>query len=221
LPGHFNTHYKISQFYWRTYSIGVWLKVRRWFFYRCHHRRITSVSFSFVGDSPFHRYISRKTKKPFADGFTNGICAPKKKFPAWNIPTDFHSVGDIVIDRWLLSVGKTVGECMTYRPNIYVCKFIGNCDNYCQKLTDYVRRESCWWVFEILTECIRRWMCRWMLLSDSDGLISSVKPLVIVFFPEFVFKKLFRIYKIKLYKLMVIQTNYANKIFIKHKKNQS
>jgi hypothetical protein len=23
-----------------------------------------------------------KTKKPFADGFTNGICAPKKKIPA-------------------------------------------------------------------------------------------------------------------------------------------
>jgi hypothetical protein len=29
------------------------------------------------------------TKKSFADGFTDGICAPKKKFPAWNIPTDF------------------------------------------------------------------------------------------------------------------------------------
>jgi hypothetical protein len=23
-----------------------------------------------------------KTKKPFADGYTDGICAPKKKFPA-------------------------------------------------------------------------------------------------------------------------------------------
>jgi len=41
--------------------------------------------------------------------------------------------------------------------------------------------------------------------------------LVIVFF-KFVFKKLFRIYNIKLYKLMVIKTNYANKIYIKHKK---
>jgi hypothetical protein len=61
-----------------------------------------------------------------------------------------------------------------------------------------------------------------MLLSDVDVLIPSVKPLVIVFFSEFVFKKLFRIYNIKLYKLMVIQTNYANKIYIKHKKkNQS
>jgi hypothetical protein len=59
-----------------------------------------------------------------------------------------------------------------------------------------------------------------MLLSDSDGLIPSVKLLVISFF-EFVFKKLFKIYNIKLYKLMVIQINYANKIYIKHKKNQS
>jgi len=56
-----------------------------------------------------------------------------------------------------------------------------------------------------------------MLLSDADGLISSVKPLVIVF-SKFVFKKLFRIYNIKPYKLMVIKTNYANKIYIKHQK---
>ena len=61
-----------------------------------------------------------------------------------------------------------------------------------------------------------------MLLSVADGLIPSVKPLVIVF-PKFVSKKLFRIYNIKFYKLMVIKTNYANKIYIKHQKqnNQS
>jgi hypothetical protein len=47
-----------------------------------------------------------KTKKPFADGFTDGICAPKKKIPASNLPTDFYSVGDIVIYRWLLTVGN-------------------------------------------------------------------------------------------------------------------
>jgi len=57
-----------------------------------------------------------------------------------------------------------------------------------------------------------------MLLSDADEFIPSVKPLVIVF-SKFVFKKLFRIYNIKLYKLMVIKTNYANKNYIKHKKN--
>jgi hypothetical protein len=49
--------------------------------------------------------------------------------------------------------------------------------------------------------------------------INSVgKTLGNIFFSEFVFKKLFRIYNIKLYKLMVIQANYANKIYIKHKK---
>jgi hypothetical protein len=59
-----------------------------------------------------------------------------------------------------------------------------------------------------------------MLLSDADRLIPSVKLLVIVF-SKFVFKKLFRIYNIKLYKLMVIKTNYANKIYIKHQKKIS
>jgi len=54
-----------------------------------------------------------------------------------------------------------------------------------------------------------------MQLSDADRFISSVKPLVIVFSK---FKKLFRIHNIKLYKLMVIKTNYANKIYIKHQK---
>ena len=58
-----NNHYKISQFYRRKNSVGVWLEVRRWFFYRRHHRRITSVAFPFVGDSPFRRYIGRKNKQ--------------------------------------------------------------------------------------------------------------------------------------------------------------
>jgi hypothetical protein len=56
-----------------------------------------------------------------------------------------------------------------------------------------------------------------MLLSNADELIPSIKPLVIIF-SKFVLKKLFWIYNIKLYKLMVIKTNYANKIYIKHKK---
>jgi hypothetical protein len=58
-----------------------------------------------------------------------------------------------------------------------------------------------------------------MLLSNTDGFIPSVKPFVIVF-SKFVFKKLFRIHNIKLYKLMVIKTNYANKIYIKHQKQK-
>jgi hypothetical protein len=59
-----------------------------------------------------------------------------------------------------------------------------------------------------------------MLLSDADRFIPSAKPLVIVF-SKFVLKKLFRIYNIKSYKLMVIKTNYANKIYIKHQKQKS
>ena len=94
-----------------------------------------------------------KTKKPFADGFTDGICAQKKKkIPAWNIPTDFYSVGilwltdenypsvnlsvsvwntdricpfvnsSVIVEatvkcRRIKSVGKSVGECLKYRPN--------------------------------------------------------------------------------------------------------
>jgi hypothetical protein len=58
-----------------------------------------------------------------------------------------------------------------------------------------------------------------MLLSNTDGFIPSIKPFVTVF-SKLVFKKLFRIYNIKLYKLMVIKTNYANKIYIKHQKQK-
>jgi hypothetical protein len=59
----------------------------------------------------------------------------------------------------------------------------------------------------------------WQLLSNADGFIPSVKPFVMVF-SKFVFKKLFRIHNIELYKLMVIKTNYANKIYIRHQKQK-
>jgi hypothetical protein len=35
-----------------------------------------------------------------------------------------------VIDRRKIYVGKSVGECMKYRPNIFVCKFIGTVGSY-------------------------------------------------------------------------------------------
>ena len=93
-----NNHYKISQFYRRKYSVGLWLEVRRWFFYRRHHRRNTSTGFTFVGDSPFRRYFSRKNKKNIYRRFyRRNVRAKKKKIPAWNIPTDFHSVGEVTI----------------------------------------------------------------------------------------------------------------------------
>jgi hypothetical protein len=71
----------------------------------------------------------------------------KKNIPAWNIPTDFSSVGILhakkkysrlkytdgfLVRRYIVSyrrqiaVGKSVGECI-YRQNISVCKFIGEC----------------------------------------------------------------------------------------------
>ena len=125
-------HYKIPQFYRRKTSVGAWLEVRRWFFYRRHHRRITSVGITFVGDSNFRRHIGRKNKKTICRWFyRRKLRAKKKKIPAWNIPTDFHSVGDIVTDRRKIYVGKSVRECMKYRPNISVCKFVGTVGSYC------------------------------------------------------------------------------------------
>ena len=47
----------------------------------------------------------------------------KKKVSRLKYTNRFYSVGDIVIDRRLRTVGKFVGECLKYRPNISVCKF--------------------------------------------------------------------------------------------------
>jgi len=116
-------HYKISQFYRRKYSVGVWLAVRRWFIYR----RITSVGFPFVGDSPFRRYIGRKNKKTICRWFYRRNLRAKKKVSSLKYTDGFSSVGDIVIYRWIHTVGKVVSECLKYRLNISVCKFIGNC----------------------------------------------------------------------------------------------
>jgi hypothetical protein len=55
-----------------------------------------------------------------------------------------------------------------------------------------------------------------MLLSNTDGLIPSV---ILVFSKKFK-KNILRIHNIKLNKLMVIKTNYANKIYIKHQKQK-
>jgi hypothetical protein len=38
---------------------------------------------------------------------------------------------DIVIDRRKLSVGKSVGECMKYRQNMSICKFVSDYGSYC------------------------------------------------------------------------------------------
>ena len=76
-------------------------------------------------------YRSEKQKNHLPMVLQTEFARQKKKIPAWNIPTDFYSVGDIVIDRRKLSVGKYVGECMKYRPNMSVCKFVGTGGSYC------------------------------------------------------------------------------------------
>ena len=125
-------HYKISQFYRQKNSVGVWLEVRRWFFYRRHHRRITSIGFFFVGDSPFRRYIGQKNKKNHLLMVLQTEFARQKKKDSRLKYTDGFLVRRyIVIDRRKITVGKSVGECMKYRQNMSVCKFIGNCGSYC------------------------------------------------------------------------------------------
>jgi len=124
-------HNKISQFYRRKHSVGVWLEVRRWFFYRRHHRRNTSAGFTFVGDSPFRRYISRKNKKTiYRRVYRRNVRAEKKD-------SRLKYTDGFSFRRWRLnyrrkiSVVKSVGEFMTYRRNISVCKFIGTGGSYC------------------------------------------------------------------------------------------
>jgi hypothetical protein len=96
-------HYKISQFYRRKYSVGVWLAVRL-------QRRITSVGFPFIGDSPFRRYIGQKNKKTICRWFyRRNLCAKKKTVPALTIPTDFHpSVISWLTDGYIPSVNFSV-----------------------------------------------------------------------------------------------------------------
>jgi len=212
-------HYKISQFYRRKYSIGTWFKFHQWFIYQHPRRRNFSVGFPFIGNTIFRRYICRKNKKTFANGFTDGNCTPKKKFPAWNIPADFSpsvivwhtngfkpsvtlSVNVWNTDRRYPSVHSSVivAGTVKYQRITSVDKVVGECIIP----TEYIRLEIRWWL--------------WQLLSNADGHIPSVKPSVIIF--KYVFKKLFRTHNIKLYKLMVIKTNYANKFFIKHQKQK-
>jgi hypothetical protein len=122
-------HYKISQFYRRKYSVGVWLAVRRWFIYR----RITSVGFPFVGDSPFRRYIGRKNKKTICRWFYRRNLRAKKKFPAWNIPTDFHpSVISWFTDGYIPSVKLLVSVWNTdwIYPSVNSSVIVSNADGF-------------------------------------------------------------------------------------------
>jgi hypothetical protein len=55
-----------------------------------------------------------KTKKPFADGFTDGICAQKKKDSRLKYTDGFLVCRYIVIYRRKITVGKSIGECVKY-----------------------------------------------------------------------------------------------------------
>ena len=115
------SHYKISQFYRRKYSVGVWLPVRWWIIYRRLHRRNMSVGFPFVGNTIVCHYIGRKNKKTFADGFTDGNCAPKKKVSRL-IYTDGFIPSVIVwhTDRFIPSVNLSVSVWNTDRKYPFV-----------------------------------------------------------------------------------------------------
>jgi len=97
----------------------------------------------------------------------------------------------------------------------------------CELLKKYFCRSRRRWLWNLHQASVKGWRIKVVgkfiakmidisrSLSNADGYSPSVKPSLIIF--KYVFKKLFRINNIKLYKLIVKQTNYANKIFIKHK----
>jgi hypothetical protein len=116
--------------------LSVWLAIRRWFIYRHLHRRIMSVGFPFVDDSQFRRYINRKNKKNHLPMVLQTEFAHQKKVSCLKYTDGFCFIGDIVLYRWYVSISKCVSECLRYRPNISVCKFIGKCGSYCQMPTD-------------------------------------------------------------------------------------
>ena len=72
-----------------------------------------------------------KTKKPFPDGFTDGICAQKKKDSRLKYTDGFLFRWWYCNYRRKISVGNNVGECMKYRSNLSVCKFVGIGGSYC------------------------------------------------------------------------------------------
>ena len=121
-----------------------------------------------------------------------------------------------MIYQRLLTVGKSVGECMKYRPNISVCEFVGKCGSKADGLSLSVRLS----VSVYNTDRIYSSVNASVNATVRCRRINSVGKTLGNSFSKFVFKKLFRIHNIKLYKLMVIKTNYANKIYIKHQQKK-
>ena len=142
-------HYKISQFYWRTNSVGAWLEVRRYFFTDVITDGLRPSALPLSVIPPSVTISVGKTKKPFADGFTDGICAPKKKdsrlkytdgflFRQWHLITDgkYPSVNRSVnvwnTDRICPSVNSSVlvEATVKFRRINSVGKAVGECLKY-------------------------------------------------------------------------------------------
>jgi len=77
----------------------------------------------------------------FTDGYVPSV---KLSVNVWNIDRIYPfvnssvSVAVTVKCQRIKSVGKAVGECLKYWPNISVCKCVGEC--YCQMPTNWFRR---------------------------------------------------------------------------------
>jgi len=102
--------------------------------------------------------------------------ARKKKIPTWNIPMDY-----------------SVGACEL--PTEYLCRSSRRWLWNLHKASVKGRR------IKAVGKFIAKMIDISPSLSNADGYSPSVKPSVIIF--KYVFKKLFRINNIKLYKLIV------------------
>jgi len=130
---------------------------------------IRSVGFPFVGDSPFRRSIGRKNNKTICQWFYRRNLHVKKKFPAWNIPTDFYSVGDIVIYWRLRIVDKVVGECLKY-PYLSQVFFALFCASY-QKSRN-------------LLHATKNYISKHNFLSKKNHVLFSMLPSCRMIFPH-------------------------------------
>jgi hypothetical protein len=74
-------------------------------------------------------YRSEKQKNHLPMVLQTEFARQKKKDSRLKYTDGFLFRRYIVIDRRKIS--KSVSECMKYRQNMSVCKFVGNCGSYC------------------------------------------------------------------------------------------
>jgi len=76
-------------------------------------------------------YRSEKQKNHLPMVLQTEFARQKKKDSRLKYTDGFLGRQYIVIYRRTITVGKSVGECVKYRQNMFVCKFVGNCGSYC------------------------------------------------------------------------------------------